>query len=154
MLSNACVVGVLGSSSFSSQVIWFVSFAQLTFENLSNSPELTSSTHICLARFIDLTRSRADKTSRFFKKPVEYAMSLYAYYQCSRCLQPYFAGQKSCQAGVRARCLLSSKRWLITRALAQQRRAAKAMRLTRRSSSADRVGACRIDARNDVCLTR
>jgi hypothetical protein len=29
-------------------------------------------------------------------------MSLYAYYECSRCHEPYFAGQKSCQQGANA----------------------------------------------------
>jgi hypothetical protein len=39
-------------------------------------------------------------TSRYHKKPLEYAMHLYAYYECHRCKEPYFAGQKSCQAAV------------------------------------------------------
>lgn len=36
-------------------------------------------------------------SSRFYRKPVEYAMSRYAYYECHKCAQAYFGGMKSCQ---------------------------------------------------------
>ena len=37
-----------------------------------------------------------DPQSHFYKKPQEYAMHRYAYYECEKCKQPYFAGMKSC----------------------------------------------------------
>jgi hypothetical protein len=52
---------------------------RLVFEELLNDKQLT------------------DKSSRFFRKPVEFAMARYAYHECFRCHEAYFAGQKSCQ---------------------------------------------------------
>jgi hypothetical protein len=39
-----------------------------------------------------------DATSRFFKKPVEYALSRFAYYRCHECGDPYYGGEVQCDA--------------------------------------------------------
>lgn len=40
-----------------------------------------------------------DPSSRFFKKPKEFAMDHYMFYQCFQCRVPYFAGAAACGVG-------------------------------------------------------
>lgn len=42
----------------------------------------------------DLTLS--DKASPYYNNPEKYAMTIYAYFQCFKCNEPYFGGRKSC----------------------------------------------------------
>jgi E3 ubiquitin-protein ligase MYCBP2 len=42
----------------------------------------------------DLTLS--DKVSPYYNNPEKYAMTIYAYFQCFKCNEPYFGGRKSC----------------------------------------------------------
>ena len=37
-----------------------------------------------------------DKKSPYYGKPSEYAMAIYAYFQCFKCKKPYFGGRKNC----------------------------------------------------------
>ena len=37
-----------------------------------------------------------DKNSPYFGKPVEYAMAIYAYFECFKCKKPFFGGRKNC----------------------------------------------------------
>lgn len=37
-----------------------------------------------------------DPKSLFYQKPTDYAMTIYAYFQCFKCKKPYFGGRKSC----------------------------------------------------------
>lgn len=37
-----------------------------------------------------------DPKSPYFKKPNEYAMAIYAYFECFKCKNPYFGGRKNC----------------------------------------------------------
>jgi len=54
---------------------------RLEFEGLSKVKEIT------------------DPTSKFFNNRDRYAMDRYAYFMCAKCTQPYFAGQRRCDAG-------------------------------------------------------
>eukprot|EP01112_Ceratiomyxa_fruticulosa_P021628 TRINITY_DN7680_c0_g1_i2.p1 TRINITY_DN7680_c0_g1~~TRINITY_DN7680_c0_g1_i2.p1 ORF type:complete len:879 (-),score=146.63 TRINITY_DN7680_c0_g1_i2:140-2776(-) len=48
-----------------------------------------------------LARDKAivEPTSKYYKKPAQYAMDRFAYFMCIRCSHPYFAGQRRCDAG-------------------------------------------------------
>eukprot|EP01113_Clastostelium_recurvatum_P041088 TRINITY_DN6477_c0_g1_i3.p1 TRINITY_DN6477_c0_g1~~TRINITY_DN6477_c0_g1_i3.p1 ORF type:complete len:826 (-),score=144.28 TRINITY_DN6477_c0_g1_i3:48-2417(-) len=48
-----------------------------------------------------LARDKAilDPSSKYYKKPTAYAVERFAYFMCSRCSHPYFAGQRRCDAG-------------------------------------------------------
>lgn len=35
-------------------------------------------------------------SSPFYDKPTEYALAIFAYYQCYKCKEPYFGGRKAC----------------------------------------------------------
>lgn len=37
-----------------------------------------------------------DSTSVYFKNPEKYALTIYAYFECFQCNEPYFGGRKSC----------------------------------------------------------
>jgi len=54
---------------------------RLEFEGLSKAKEVT------------------DPSSKFFNNRDRYAMDRYAYFMCAKCTQPYFAGQRRCDAG-------------------------------------------------------
>jgi len=54
---------------------------RLEFEGLSKAKEVT------------------DPSSKFFNNRDRYAMDRYAYFMCAKCVQPYFAGQRRCDAG-------------------------------------------------------
>ena len=41
-----------------------------------------------------------NKDNSFYNSPLEYAMSIYCYYQCFKCNNPYFGGLKDCQRGL------------------------------------------------------
>lgn len=38
-----------------------------------------------------------DPTSAYFGKELDYAMAIYAYYECYKCKDTYFGGHKDCQ---------------------------------------------------------
>jgi len=54
---------------------------RLEFEGLSKAKEVT------------------DSSSKFFNNRERYAMDRYAYFMCFKCSNPYFAGQRRCDAG-------------------------------------------------------
>lgn len=37
-----------------------------------------------------------DPKSPYFQKPNQYAMAIYAYFECFKCKNPYFGGRKNC----------------------------------------------------------
>jgi E3 ubiquitin-protein ligase MYCBP2 len=40
-----------------------------------------------------------EPSGRYFRRPIDYAMDKFAYYPCFKCKQPYFGGQRQCEAG-------------------------------------------------------
>ena len=38
-----------------------------------------------------------DPTDRFYQKPLEYALHVSEFYECSRCHNPFFGGYVDCQ---------------------------------------------------------
>lgn len=43
-----------------------------------------------------------DPNSRFYKKPLDYAMASFAYYKCFKCRKPYFGGKRDCEQNAAA----------------------------------------------------
>jgi E3 ubiquitin-protein ligase MYCBP2 len=46
----------------------------------------------------DKDAALCEPSGRYYKKPVDYAMDKFAYYPCFKCKQPYFGGQRQCDA--------------------------------------------------------
>ena len=55
-----------------------MAFERLKFEELLKDEKLTN------------------KSSPYYNKPNEYAVAIYAYFECYKCKNPYFGGRKSC----------------------------------------------------------
>lgn len=43
-----------------------------------------------------------DPKSPYYKKPNEYALAIYAYFECYTCKKPYFGGRKNCAEAMNA----------------------------------------------------
>lgn len=44
----------------------------------------------------DKDQKLKDPKSPYYQKPNEYAMAIYAYFECFKCKNPYFGGRKNC----------------------------------------------------------
>jgi len=80
-MQHPSIMGELGPFEKLEEQIKKKAQQRLAFEGLDKDPSIT------------------DPAGRFHNRPVDFAMDRFAYYPCFKCGQPYFGGQRRCDAG-------------------------------------------------------